>query len=215
MLRSKKRAVKNFRARSDSGFGDSLEDFLEMAVSGNNSAGCENRNSSDSDPAAVPIRTGESELFAVRLREIVGEESQRSFAGRCGFSDRLLGSYMHGEKLPGVGNLRAIADAGGVTVDWLVSGRPPKWRSEVVAALRQAAAPGPALSCRDPDASASYAAPKINAEALAAILAGILDAMGPSADLRLAAQKAVDLYFEVSGRGLITPDGSGQPADCA
>jgi len=70
----------------------------------------------------------------------------------------------------------------------------------VLAAMRQAASPGPASYCREPDASASYGAPKINAEALAAILAGILDAMGPSADPRLAAQKAVDLYLEVLGR---------------
>jgi len=151
----------------------------------------------------------------VRLRQVVGDESQRSFASRCGFSDRLLGSYLHGEKLPGVENLRAIADAVGVTVDWLVSGRPPKWRSEVLAALRQSAAPGQALSCREPDASASDAVPKINAEALAAILAGILDAMGPAADPRLAAKKAVELYLEVLDRGLITPDGPGQHADCA
>lgn len=136
----------------------------------------------------------------MRLREVVGDESQRSFAGRCEFSDRLLGSYLHGEKLPGVGNLRAIAEAGGVTVDWLVSGRPPKWRSEVVAALRQAAAPGQTLSGRETEGVSSEPPPKINAEALAAILAGLLDAMGPSADPRLAARKAVELYLEVLER---------------
>lgn len=152
----------------------------------------------------------------MRLREVVGDESQRSFAGRCGFSDRLLGSYLHGEKLPGVENLRAIADAVGVTVDWLVSGRPPKWRSEVVAALRQAAAPGQALSCREPGVSAIYAEPKINADALAAILAGILQAMGPSPDYQLAARKAVEYYLDAVSSGLITADGPGEPhADCA
>ncbi|MBL8395935.1 MAG: hypothetical protein JNK99_14515 [Candidatus Accumulibacter sp.] len=96
-------------------------------------------------------------------------------------------------------HLVAMADAGSVTVDWLASGRLPRTRAEVLAALRQSAAPGPALSCREPNASVSDAVPKINAEALAAILAGILDAMGPSADPRLAAKKAVELYWEVLG----------------
>lgn len=117
--------------------------------------------------------------------------------------------------MPRTDHLVKICAAGQVTLDWLASGRPPKWRSDVVAALRQPAASGPAPYCREPDASASYGAPKINAEALAAILAGILDAMGPSADPRLAAQKAVELYLEVLERGLITADGPGQHADCA
>lgn len=112
-------------------------------------------------------------------------------------------------------HLVTMADAGSVTVDWLASGRLPRTRAEVLSALRQSAAPGPALSCRDPAGSDSYAAPKINVDALAAILAGILDVMGPAADPRLAAKKAVELYWEVLERGLITPEGPGQQADGA
>lgn len=145
---------------------------------------------------------------------MLGDEPMAAFARRCGVGESTLRN-ISGGAMPRTDHLVKICTAGQVTLDWLASGRPPKWRSEVVAALRLTAAPGPALSCREPDASASDAVPKINADALAAILAGILDAMGPSADPRLAAKKAVELYLEVLDRGLITPDGPGQHADCA
>ena len=159
------------------------------------------------------IPVDESDALVARLKDVVGGNVS-AFARRCGVRESLLRKYLVGTQ-PGAFNLVRIADAASVSVDWLASGRLPRSRAEVLAALRQSAAPAPAESCREPDASASYGAPKINAEALAAILAGILDAMGPSADLRLAAQKAVELYLEVLGRGLITPDGPGQHADCA
>ena len=94
----------------------------------------ENPNASDSSVGQLPILTNESEAFGIRLREAKGDESIRSFARRCGFSNALIGAYLKGEKLPGMENLVAIAVAAGVTVDWLATGRPPKTRAELRAA---------------------------------------------------------------------------------
>lgn len=98
----------------------------------------QNRNSSDSTGQPVPIPTRESELFASRLAEVIGDQKLAWFAKRCGFSDSLLGAYRRGEKLPGLENLAAIADVGSVTIDWLATGRPPKTRTELRAAQSQA-----------------------------------------------------------------------------
>ena len=103
------------------------------------SASATNRNGSDSKSAAVPIPRNESEQFKDRLRETVGERTLLRFAQECGFSDSLLGAYLRGAKLPGLENLVAMADAGGVTVDWLATGRPPRTRAELAALLKKGA----------------------------------------------------------------------------
>ncbi|SIQ95215.1 Helix-turn-helix [Aromatoleum tolulyticum] len=94
----------------------------------------ENRNSSDLKTTAVPIRSSESEQFKDRLRETIGDRKLVWFAKECGFSDSLLGAYLRGEKLPGLENLVAMANVGGVSIDWLATGRPPKTRAELRAA---------------------------------------------------------------------------------
>lgn len=102
-----------------------------------------NRNSSDSKASPVPIRSTESEQsFKERLREAVADRKLVAFAKECGFSDSLLGAYLRGEKLPGMENLMAMAEAGGVTLDWLATGREPRTRAEWRAAK---AAPAAAL----------------------------------------------------------------------
>lgn len=97
-----------------------------------------NRNSSDSLGTAVPIRETESEQFHERLKEAIADRKLAWFAKECGFSDSLLGSYLRGEKRPGLINLIAISRVGGVTVDWLATGRLPKTRAELRAAQAQA-----------------------------------------------------------------------------
>lgn len=102
-----------------------------------------NRNSSDSKAASVPIREGESvQLFKDRLKEIVADRKLVWFANECGFSDSLLGAYLRGGKLPGLENLVAMASAGGVTVDWLATGRLPKTRAELRATTQQSQSQG-------------------------------------------------------------------------
>jgi len=118
------------------------------------SAARPNRNSSDSISAAVPIPRKETEQFKDRLRESIGDRKLVRFAQECGFSDSLLGAYLRGEKLPGLENLVAMANVGGVTVDWLATGRPPRTRGEL-AALSALALHG--ASAKDaPDASDTW-----------------------------------------------------------
>lgn len=71
-----------------------------------------------------PIRLVESEL-AERLREVIGDEPGAAFARRAGVGESLLRTYLRGS-IPGADKLVQLADAAGVNVDWLASGRGPK-----------------------------------------------------------------------------------------
>lgn len=97
-----------------------------------------------SDGKGVPVLDAESASgFKDRLRETIGDSTMTSFAKRCRFSDSLLGSYVRGEKLPGFENLIAISETGGVSLDWLATGRLPKVRAVGLGG-------GPARSGREP-----------------------------------------------------------------
>ena len=80
-----------------------------------------------------PIPRGESDLIAERIRNVIGDESQRAFARRSDVSEGALRDYLTGDKIPGLMAARSIADAGGVLVDWLATGRLPKTRAELKA----------------------------------------------------------------------------------
>lgn len=73
---------------------------------------------------AVPIHRRETELKD-RLAEVIGDESQASFGRRCGIGESLLRKYLAGTQ-PGADKLQALAEAGGVNIEWLVTGRGPK-----------------------------------------------------------------------------------------
>jgi transcriptional regulator with XRE-family HTH domain len=64
--------------------------------------------------------------MAGRLVELIGSHSVSSFARKTGLSDPLMRKYLNGA-LPNTGNLVQIADACGVSVDWLAAGLPPKF----------------------------------------------------------------------------------------
>lgn len=67
-----------------------------------------------------------SESFADRLGQLIGEAKNRnSFAAKCGVSDSLLRKYLAGGT-PGIDKAAQIADAAGVSLEWLVSGRGEK-----------------------------------------------------------------------------------------
>jgi transcriptional regulator with XRE-family HTH domain len=68
--------------------------------------------------------------FPARLRECIGDEPVASFARRCGFSEGLIRAYLKDDKRPGMDKLVRMADAAGVTVDWLATGRGPRTRAE-------------------------------------------------------------------------------------
>jgi len=72
------------------------------------------------------------EDFPSRLRGCIIDESVASFARRCGFSEGLIRAYLKGEKQPGMERLVKIADASGVTVDWLATGRGPRTRKDAI-----------------------------------------------------------------------------------
>jgi len=71
-----------------------------------------------------------SELPA-RLRECIADETVSSFARRCKLPEATIRSYLDGKK-PVFDKLVKIADAAGVTVDWLATGRGPRTRAELL-----------------------------------------------------------------------------------
>lgn len=91
---------------------------------------------------AVALPAAESHL-SDRIKEAMGDSSQAGFARRCGVSESVFRKYLVGA-MPSTDRLVAIADAAGVTVEWLATGRGPKLRRDLVAALRAAAEGGSA-----------------------------------------------------------------------
>lgn len=82
----------------------------------------------------VPIPAVESEL-ARRLRECIGDEPVNAFARRCGLGESLMRSYLKGA-MPSADRVAAIAEVRGVTTDWLITGREPKLRADLVEAMK-------------------------------------------------------------------------------
>lgn len=62
------------------------------------------------------------ELFVARLREIVRGDAP-DFARRAGIKPRTLNGYLSDGVEPTLGQLRRMAEAGHVSLDWLVMGR--------------------------------------------------------------------------------------------
>lgn len=80
-----------------------------------------------------PILDVESDAFARRLKEVVGDKKVVWFAKECRLPESNIRSYLNG-KFPSIDKAAAIAEASGVTLDWLASGRQPKTRAELKAA---------------------------------------------------------------------------------
>ncbi|MFN3375187.1 MAG: helix-turn-helix domain-containing protein [Burkholderiaceae bacterium] len=62
-----------------------------------------------------------------RIRESIAEEPVAAFARRCDIGESLIRKYLAGSE-PSATNLVKIADAAGVSLDWLATGRGPKRR---------------------------------------------------------------------------------------
>ncbi|BDV42401.1 hypothetical protein GURASL_13240 [Geotalea uraniireducens] len=71
-----------------------------------------------------------SDAFKDRLKTIMGDESNRSFAEKCGISEGTLRRYLRGDTTPDLETLHAIADVGGCTLAWLAAGQGPMRRGE-------------------------------------------------------------------------------------
>lgn len=63
--------------------------------------------------------------FPDRLATIIGSSSVRAFARKAGISDTFLRQCLSGRTEPTRMKLIAIAEAGGVSVEWLATGREP------------------------------------------------------------------------------------------
>lgn len=112
-----------------------------MAVSRATTDGNRNRASPDSQVKERPIPEGESGALVSRLKQVIGDESVSAFSRRCGVSEAGLRSYVNDGRMPSIDKALAIAQAGGVTLDWLATGRGPKTQAELRALQ---AAPSPA-----------------------------------------------------------------------
>lgn len=73
--------------------------------------------------------TGKKEDFRLRMQEILGRESMRSFALKCGLSEGAIRNYLSGGE-PTRPALWAISEAAGVSLEWLATGRGPKEPSQ-------------------------------------------------------------------------------------
>ncbi|MFN4325199.1 MAG: hypothetical protein ACK4FP_04865 [Azonexus sp.] len=96
---------------------------------------------SDSSASSRPIRNPETDAFVTRLKEVIGGRKIVWFAKECGLPESNIRTYLAG-RLPSIDKAAAIAAAGGVTVDWLATGKGPKTRAEA-RALEAAAEPAP------------------------------------------------------------------------
>lgn len=74
------------------------------------------------------IQGGESDGLSARIAALIGDEAQATFAKRCGFGESTLRNYLNGAD-PSRSRLIAMAEAGGVSLEWLATGigqRQPK-----------------------------------------------------------------------------------------
>jgi len=64
--------------------------------------------------------------FSERVRSVIGKNSMRSFAKKAGVHPASISQYLTGKTEPTRPTLIAIAEAVGVSVEWLATGRGPK-----------------------------------------------------------------------------------------
>lgn len=75
--------------------------------------------------------TGEPSKFWLRLEEALKEQGrpvgQRAIARQLGMSQGSVQRWYHGDGYPELPTCRKLAGWGKVTVDWLITSRPPKY----------------------------------------------------------------------------------------
>jgi phage repressor protein C with HTH and peptisase S24 domain len=67
------------------------------------------------------MSTSSDSSFADRLRQVIGDEAIYAFGRRAGISDTALRSYLKGS-VPGIDKAVKIAQVGGVSLSWLITG---------------------------------------------------------------------------------------------
>ena len=111
-----------------------------MAETGLDKGFSKNPTTSDSTKDVRRIHGLESDAFVARVKEIIGDRKLTWFASECGVGESTLRNILAGA-WPRTDILCAIAETGGVTLDWLAIGRLPKTRAELRAGSRTAPEP--------------------------------------------------------------------------
>ncbi len=70
------------------------------------------------------------ELFSARLRNAIGDETNRAFADKCSISEGALRNYLKGHTTPDLDTLRKISEVSGYNLGWLASGEGATKRGE-------------------------------------------------------------------------------------
>lgn len=60
--------------------------------------------------------------FGSRLQTLIGEQSYRAFADKCGMSEKVIRNYVKGVTYPSLDRLASIAKACDVSIEWLAFG---------------------------------------------------------------------------------------------
>lgn len=95
----------------------------------------ENVTRSHSKATTRHIRTGECDAVdlerAARIKELIGDDTNVSFAHACGFSEGTLRKYLKGAT-PGSDKMSAMAKYRRVRMEWLETGAAPKYERELM-----------------------------------------------------------------------------------
>lgn len=144
--------------------------------------------------------------FAERLKSARGSLGlkQTEMSEQSGVSYRAYQHYEGGRSLPCADALMGFMQLG-INANWLLTGEGPMLLADLVV-VREVVVEKEVVR---------QVAPPINAAALGAILAGILQARGSNADPTSAAKQAIKFYHEAINEGLITPTGIGNGGEKA
>jgi transcriptional regulator with XRE-family HTH domain len=128
----------------------------------------------------------ESGALAARLKVLIRPGSVASFAKRCGLAESVLRAYISDGRTPSLDKALAIAAAGGVTLDWLATGRGRRVTAQVSAAY--------ATDSKNAGDAEEPQTPSLDPAVLEGILKAVLEAQGDRATPEHLAALTVDLY---------------------
>ena len=134
----------------------------------------------------LSIPAVESGALAARLKVLIRPGSVASFAKRCGLAESVLRAYISDGRMPSLDKALAIATVGGVTLDWLATGRGRRVTGQVLAVDTTA-------SGNTGDAE-GLQTPTLDPVVFKGILRAILEDQGDRATPEHLAALAVDLY---------------------
>ena len=93
---------------------------------------------------STPKEEKVKEIFSMRIRELIGEDSVSSFARRVGLKQAAIDRYVKGLRAPAADALVSIASECSVSIDWLlgISANPigddkSEWRIKALCAQRK------------------------------------------------------------------------------